>query len=161
MNDLPYAKCRLVQLAILSVFVWVGLSVVPHANAAASHQVIVTNRVTIPRGEKWHPKFWFGNLDDPVPPPDYRPNDPHRVRKWYYRNPTHNFTFYVIGIADKTFRRSGKYPGEVFNPKGGWNWAVCKYKWVRLPFISYQKRSFKFYLGWRERGNFGAKLTFR
>ena len=73
----------------------------------------------------------------------------------------HNFDFYIVGLADKIFRRSGRFPGEVFSPKKrGWNWAVCKYKWVRLPFLSYHRRHFQFYLGWRQRGNFGAKLTF-
>jgi hypothetical protein len=124
-------------------------------------EIIVTNTVTIKGSRKWNPKFWFGNEDDPVPPDEYRPNDKHRVSKWYFRNPTHNFNFYVIGVADKTFRRAGRYPEQVFSPQDGWNWTVCKYRWWRLPFISYHKRSFNFYLGWRERGNFGAKFTFR
>jgi hypothetical protein len=135
-----------------------GMAEVAHANDR--HEVIVTNSVCIRPGCKWEPKFWFGNLDDPAPPPDYRPNDGDRLRKWYWRNSMHNFDFYVIGLADKTFRRSGRYPGDVFNPQPGWNWAMCKYKWIRLPFISYHRRHFQFYLGWRERGNFGVKLTF-
>jgi len=135
-----------------------------HASAPGStnsHEITVTNRISIKHWRKWNPKFWFGNEDDPVPPPEYRPGDKHRVTKWYFRNPTHNLNFYVIGVADKTFRRSGRYPAEVFNPKQGWNWAVCKYRWWRLPFVSYQKNSFRFYFGWRERGNFGIKLTIR
>ena len=138
-----------------------GLSAVPlMAQAREGHEVVMTNTVCIRSGHKWNPKFWFGNLDDPMPPPDYRPDDKHRVRKWYYRNSMHNFDFYVIGLADKTFRRSGRYPRQVFKTQPGWNWAVCKYKWVRLPFASYHRRHFQFYLGWRERGNFGFKLTF-
>ena len=133
----------------------------PKAEANSRHEITVTNTITIKRGEKWKPKFWFGNQDEPLPPADYRPDDKHRVSKWYYRNPTHNLNFYVIGLSDKTFRRGGRYPAEVFNPKGGWNWTVCKYKWWRLPFISFQKKSFCFYFGWRERGNFGAKLSFK
>ena len=127
--------------------------------AASGHEVVVTNTVSVKGSHKWNPRFWLGNLDDPVPPPDYRPGDRHRMAKWYWRNPTHNFNFYVIGIADKTFRRAGRYPNRVFSPGDGWNWAVCKYKWVRLPFCSYQRRSFKFYFGWRERGNFGIKVA--
>lgn len=110
--------------------------------------------------QKLNPVFWFGNMDDPVPPPSYRTNDPRRVRRWYWRNSCHNFTFYVMGIADKEFTRTGRCPHLVFCREGGWNWAVCRYKCVRLPFISYQRGSFKFYIGWRERGNFGLKLTF-
>jgi len=126
-----------------------------------AHEITVTNHIHFSHSQKWNPKFWFGNADDPVPPADYRPNDPHRITKWYWRNPTHNFNFYIIGISDKTFRRAGRCPDQVFNPHGGWNWTVCKYKWARLPFISYHKRKFSFYFGWRERGNFGIKLNFK
>jgi hypothetical protein len=134
---------------------WVSL-----AGPAQGHEIVVTNNVRIKHGQKWNPKFWLGNVDDPVPPADYRPDDKHRVRKWYYRNPGHNFDFYVIGLADKTLRRSGRYPDLVFRPGKGWNWTVCKYKWWRLPFISYLHGGFKFYWGWRERGNFGMELKF-
>ena len=79
--------------------------------------------------------------------------------KWRWRNPLHNFTFYVVGIADKDFKRAGKHPAAVFNRNDGWNTAVCKYRWLRLPFVSYKKGKFKFYCGWRERGNFGFKLA--
>jgi hypothetical protein len=110
--------------------------------------------------QKCNPLFWFGNLDDPVPPDWYRPDDKHRTPKWYCRNSLHNFTHYVIGIADKEFVRVGRFPAENFNPNDGWNSAVCKFKCVRLPFISYQKNRFKFYCGWRNGGNFGMKLNF-
>jgi len=126
------------------------------------HEITVTNHVTIPKGAKWNPRFWFGNLDDPLPPADYLPNDKHRVTKWYWRNPFHNLFFYVIGLGDKTFKREGIAPESVFHPQGGWNWAVSKYGWWRLPFVSYegkQGKSVHFYIGWRNRGNFGVKLT--
>jgi hypothetical protein len=125
----------------------------------SAHEIMVTNHVSIPGGAKWNPTFWFGNVDDPVPPSDYLPKDHNRVKKWYVRNSAHNLTFYIFGIADKNFHRSGKYPDQVFNPHGGWNWTVCKYKTMRLPFLSYQRHSFAFYLGWRERGNFGVKFS--
>ncbi len=110
--------------------------------------------------QKWNPAFWLGNLDDPDPPDWYRPDDPRRDGKWYCRNSLHNFTFYVIGIADKEFVRTGRHLGN-FNPNDGWNWAVCRYKCVRLPMISYKRGRFLFYFGWRERGNFGIKLNFK
>ena len=109
---------------------------------------------------KWNPVWWFGNVDSPTPPDWYRPDDPHRTRRWHWRNSLHNFTHYVIGIYDKPFVRVGKYPDRVFAPDGGWNWAISKYKCLRLPFVSYRKGDFKFYFGWRERGNFGVKLNF-
>jgi hypothetical protein len=109
--------------------------------------------------DKLNPLFWVGNIDDPVPPAKYRPDDPLRKARWHLRNSFHNLTFYVIGIADKDFERVGRYPSRVFSPEGGWNWAVSKYKWWRLPFVSYGQGRFKFYCGWRNHGNFGMKLN--
>ena len=110
--------------------------------------------------DKLNPVFWFGNIDDPTPPAKYRPNDSGRKARWYMRNSCHNLTFYVIGIADKEFVRVGRHPARVFNPNGGWNWAVSKYRLWRLPFVSYGRGRFKFYCGWRNHGNFGMKLNF-
>jgi hypothetical protein len=147
--------------AVALVFLVLTLGSTLRSEASGKHEVVVTNHVTIRLEQKLNPKFWFGNLDEPVPPDDYRPDDKRRVSKWYWRNPTHNLTFYVIGLTDKTFRRWGKYPDRISGPRGGWNFAVCQYKLLRLPFVSYKKKSFSFYLGWRERGNFGGKLSFR
>lgn len=104
----------------------------------------------------------FGNDDDWPPPDWYMSNKAMWQRKtyWLIRNPLHNFTFYVIGVAGKKTERAGRHPMDVFNPSGGWNWAVTKYKACRLPFISYKGR-IMFYIGWREKGNFGFKLTRR
>ncbi len=110
--------------------------------------------------QKWNPVWWFGNVDDPEPPEWYRPGSRGRRPLWQLRNPLHNFTFYVIGIADKPFTRSGKFPDSVFAPDGGWNRAVARYKCVRLPFISFSGNCCQFYFGWRERGNFGCKVNF-
>ena len=65
-----------------------------------------------------------------------------------------------MGIADKRFTRKGRFPAEISNPNGGWNWAVCHYKVLRLPFVDYRRGGFEFYWGWRERGNLGLKLNF-
>lgn len=102
----------------------------------------------------------FTNFDNPIPPNWFEPGRKMWMRKvlWWIRNPFHDLFFYVFGIADKPFISVGKYPNDVFNPKGGWNWAVRCYKWLRLPFISYIG-IIKFYVGWRERGNFGVKFT--
>lgn len=150
--------------------------------------------------KKLNPLWWFANDDDTVPPKEYHPEWSKFRRNFYWkyiRNPLHNFTFYVIGVADKVkegkIKRLGKYPNTVFNPNGGWNFCYslgapnyslivtalllifiyfCKlsvYKSfiltgltiatiMTLPFVSYIGK-FKFYLGWRERGNWGVKLT--
>lgn len=109
--------------------------------------------------DKLNPVWWFGNLNTPVPPDSYLPGDPHRNTKWYFRNPLHNFTFYVVGVADKPFYRSGYYPERNFNPGGGWSFAVNRRHILLLPYVSYQRQWCTFYLGWRERGNFGVKLN--
>ncbi len=113
---------------------------------AAASTTIVTNSTHIRTTAKLNPRFWLGNLDDPAPPDDYRPNEKHRLARWNLRNPGHNFDFYVIGVADKTFRRSGRYPERVFKTGKGWNWTVTKYKSIRLPFLSYIHGRFKFYI---------------
>ncbi len=110
--------------------------------------------------QKFNPLWWFKNADDPKPPADYQPTNPHRNLNWSVRNLLHNFTFYVIGVADKKVTRAGRYPKAVMNPRGAFNLAVTFYGPLPLPFFSYHRRHFNFYLGWRERGNFGIKLNF-
>jgi hypothetical protein len=139
--------------------------------ASSSDQEIASTFESLPNAEhvqepkplqtfqKWNPIWWFGNVDDPDPPDWYRPEQPFRRFLWRLRNPLHNFVFYVVGVADKDFTRSGRYPADVFKPSPGWNWAVTRYKWARLPFASFHHGRFKWYAGWRERGNFGFKLT--
>jgi len=125
---------------------------------------VVTNSPSQPHRfstwRKMNPVWWFGNADEPLAPEWYRPGKRGRNFMWHLRNPCHNFDNYVIGVADKPFRRAGRYPEAISNPHGGWNWAVCRYKWLRLPFIAYDRGRFHFYCGWRERGNFGIKLNF-
>jgi hypothetical protein len=132
----------------------------PRMRHVPAPSVVVTNTVRIPTAWKFNPVFWLKNYDRPLPPRRYKPNDRFRVLKWHLRNPFHNFDFYVIGIADKTFVRQGRFPDKVFAPGSGWNWAVCKYKWLRLPFVSYHRGAFNFYLGWRNRGQFGFEFKF-
>lgn len=118
--------------------------------------------------EKINPIFWFGNADDPEPPEDYRPQDKLRKLKWYFRNPAHNFTFYVIGVSDKVgsadHESYGLSPNEVFNSHSKWNLIVHRVRvagsrTISLPFVSYRDDRVKIYFGWRQSGNFGIKLT--
>ena len=128
------------------------------------HSVTIIPRTNQPVGHfynKLNPIWWFGNADEPHSPAWYRPNGTLRNVTWYFRNPFANFTWYVIGVADKKTVRSGLYPDHIYNPRGGWNFAVTRRRIVYLPFIDYKRGRFEFYLGWRERGNFGAKLNFR
>jgi hypothetical protein len=110
--------------------------------------------------QKLNPLWWFQNVDEPNAPAWYRPGEHCRNFTWHCRNSFHNFDCYVIGLTDKHFTRIGSYPEDNFRPGGGWNWAVCQYRWLRLPFISYAKNKFRFYFGWREAGAFGIELKF-
>jgi len=121
---------------------------------------IAPKRKDISTWAKFNPVWWYGNIDDPEPPGWFRPDEQHRVGKWRARNPFHNFTFYVIGIADKPHYRSGRYPRNIGNPNGGWNFAVARRRLVVLPFVAYNRGKFDFYFGWRTAGNFGAKINF-
>jgi hypothetical protein len=75
------------------------------------------------------------------------------------RNPLHNFNSYVIGTADRKFVRSGRYPEVISNPHGGWNFAVNRHKWLRLPFVLYHRGRIECYFGLREHGSFGIKVN--
>jgi hypothetical protein len=156
--------------AVLTCFL---LTAVNAATAGDSHsESAVTNQTSLVfyhrpaqphRFSAWkkvNPIWWFKNADDPVPPPSYRNGKCCRKFAWYVRNPFHNFDHYVIGIADKPFTRVGRFPDRVANPNGGWNWAVCRYRNLRLPFVDYHCGRFEFYFGWRNGGNFGVKLNF-
>jgi hypothetical protein len=114
--------------------------------------------------EKSSVLWWLGNADTPEPPNWYRPNENFREQLWYFRNPLHNFSNYVVGIKDKSnspqYRRYGRFPSEVFAPEPGWNYAFIRYGRLTLPFVSYWNEDLKVYLGWRERGNLGAKVNF-
>ncbi|GEM_PF-653029 len=125
------------------------------------HTVKVTPRPkNISTWNKLNPVWWYGNLDDSEPPAWFKPGEERRTAKWRARNPFHNFTFYVIGIADKPHYRSGNYPRRTSNPNGGWNVAVARRKLVFLPFVSYTRKKFEFYFGWRTGGNFGVKVNY-
>ena len=128
---------------------WHTITVVPPPNQPRIHFY-----------NKLNPVWWFGNVDDPTPPAWYRPGDKHRTTKWRWRNPFHNFDHYVIGVADKKFVRSGRYPERNSNPNGGWDFEVARRKLALLPFLSWQRGHFNFYFGWREHGSFGIKLNF-
>ena len=125
------------------------------------HTVTVTpapGTPPIPFYNKLNPVWWLENADDPVPPKWYLPTDPHRAFKWSFRNPLHNFDHYVIGVADKTFSRSGRYPERNSDPHGGWDFEMARRKLAILPFISYDRPQITFYFGWREHGAFGIEL---
>ena len=132
-------------------------------NSAAWHSVKVSpgpRRTKIHFYDKLNPVWWLENADEPVPPDWYLPDGKHRALKWRCRNPFHNFDFYVIGVADRNFVRSGFYPERNSNPHGGWDFEIARRRLVLLPFVSYERRRMNFYFGWRESGAFGLELRF-
>lgn len=98
-------------------------------------------------------------MDDGWYPDWYLQNQPSWKRAiwWFFRNPFHNFTFYVIGFCDHPSVSYGKSPEDVF--VDGWNYGYTKVFGVPWPFISYQGKSWKWYAGWRMPGAaFGFKF---
>lgn len=135
----------------------------PDTNSVPWHTIIVTPKPGLPEihfYNKLNPVWWLQNADEPEPPDWYLPDDQCRVMKWRFRNPFHNFNHYVIGVADKNFYRSGRYPERNSDPNGGWNFAVARRKLALLPFVSYERRWITFYFGWREHGAFGIEMRF-
>lgn len=72
----------------------------------------------------------------------------------------------MVGVHGKPFVRKSWPVGNENNvflggggieTEAGWMTAVIYYKWVRLPFISYNG-PIRGYIGWREAGNFGIEL---
>jgi len=110
--------------------------------------------------QKMNPIWWFKNADEPIAPAWYRPGQRGRNFRYHLRNPGHNLGYYVLGIADKPFTRVGRFPGNMASPVGRWNWAVCRYKRLRLPFVDYHRGRFECYAGWRTGGNFCLKFNF-
>lgn len=127
------------------------------------HTILVpaNTNVVIKTWDWWNPLWYLKNADDPVPPSDYHPDWCEFMRKleWGLRNPLHNAFFYGIGDAHKNKTRSGYYPEYVGNPNGGWNFAITGSNFMRYLFLSYSSEHWDIYFGWRNRGNFGAKVN--
>ena len=150
--------CRIVHHTALPLFLLIA------STLHAAETIIRPAKIHTPpirAAQKWNPVWSFGNADDPAPPDWYRPGKSDRRMMWQMRNPLHNFTHYVIGVADKDTKRTGRHATHVFAPGGGWNWAFTRARICPLPFISFEGKCGRFYLGWRERGNFGGKINFK
>lgn len=82
---------------------------------------------------------------------------------WWLRNPCHNFTWYVIGVADRERLHRGRWSPDIHRPDGGWLMAVTDVRMLglalKLPFVSFLSPYIKAYVGWRPSGAFGIKLN--
>lgn len=156
---------------------------IPHPttdNPAPLYSIIPKHRDCIPPGDPAAWTLWalFGNDDDGIygegPKAHFRIGEPNTTSKfwrWWLRNPLHNFTFYVIGSADRynsafaLLKLSDRgcallypqfHPTEYPFDHAGIYLALHGGKpflSLRLPWTT--RRSFNFYIGWRCRGNFG------
>ena len=79
--------------------------------------------------------------------------------KWWFRNPFHNLTWFIIGFADKPSVRFDFNQEEVEGWNKSFSLAGDSKKDKLYPFILYKRKRFTFYIGWRGRGNFGIKLN--
>jgi hypothetical protein len=109
----------------------------------------ITGRTQIPLATKLNPIWWFGNQDDPT--------------SSFWRNPLHNFTNYVVGVADQNYKVTGGGVAPLANSpsdagKNGWNWSKI-HVGAGLPYVSYSSGNFNFYAGWQPSGKLGLKLT--
>ncbi len=109
---------------------------------------------------KANPKWWIENSDEPLPWWwKYGEPTEERKRTWLMRNPFHNFTNYVIGVADRHTHRIGINADSIWNDKGPINLAVTRAGYlIYLPMISGRGRWLEGYAGWRTSGSFGVAL---
>jgi hypothetical protein len=114
-----------------------------------------------PSGLAIIPWALFGNVDDSVDgPSNWRPDlkDGSFKRRalWWFRNPFHNLTFYVIGFrhlnstSDQNI--GSDYPGWLFVKS-----YVSGYKIPRY-LIGHNGLAYQWYIGWRAGGAFGIKF---
>lgn len=110
---------------------------------------------------------FFGNEDDGMVGPDswdapgflgkkVQAATAWRIFWWWMRNPMHNFTHYVIGVAD----REHTYVGADMDSQGLIVAHVVCGK-LRLPFVAFNYKGLFSYIGWRPSGGFGIKLIYR
>lgn len=110
----------------------------------------------------------FGNYHEPLPYPAKRQRQAEESKLpdklwWNLRNPLHNFNHFMIGITPKG------NPYEWISPEcAGWireqgkktdNYEISWWKKgkISLPIFKFNNfLGFEGYLGWMERGNFGA-----
>lgn len=102
----------------------------------------------------------FGNADDgPCGDDKWRRGRPDtfwlRVQ-WWLRNPAHNLTHYVVGVAD----RAHTYHGPDMGSQGLILARVVCGPLV-LPFVAFNHKGLYSYIGWRPSGAFGIKLIYR
>lgn len=132
-----------------------------------------TGRVRKPWWKKINPIWWFMNDDNQTVDQAtwYHPEWPH-WRRWLvwnvFRNPTQNFSSFVVGIQDKNYTVTGKAPvlttqrNDLQPPELGYQWCYSHggELWIPRPFISYSGKHVVWYVGWQPNGFARIKLNF-
>lgn len=97
---------------------------------------------------KFRLSWWRANADEPSHP-DFT------AEEWARRNPWHNFTWYVLGCADRRFLRLGSADNSTPHVLlQFWPPWIC-------PLIALDTRWFFLYLGWRYNGPFGGRFILK
>ena len=67
---------------------------------------------------------------------------------WWFRNPAHDFTRYVVGLTGKPYV---KLPPDLdtWNPEGGHNYGILHWMGENYSFHSYRGKYVEYYYGWR------------
>ncbi|MGR3952243.1 MAG: hypothetical protein QRY74_05050 [Chlamydia sp.] len=103
-----------------------------------------------------------------------------KALSWFFRNPFHNYTFYILGTAaqeqkidefilldyTKTAFRIGVYSPKASTVFSDKNHSLFFAFHAMRPFVSFRytlsnNRRIEGFCGWRERGNFGLKCALR
>lgn len=114
--------------------------------------------VVRPWYKKINPIWWFGNDELSAVGNTF----------WYKygRNPLQNFRWYVIGMADRVHKVSGRAPicnkrSDLRPVQTGFQWSFVHVFGVPLlPWVCVAYRHFTAYIGWEPRGGFGILLNF-
>lgn len=136
--------------------------------------VEVTGRLRRPLSKKLNPIWWFLNDDeqrvDDGTADWYHPEWPAWRRYFYWnflRNPLMNFRNYVIGVADRNYKVTGRASAmtiqrdDLTPAEFGWQWSIIRLKWLVLPFVSYSGKRLVLQLGWQPCGYVMVKTNWR
>jgi hypothetical protein len=126
-------------------------------------------RTRVPLIKKLNPIWWFRNDTEQSADeaPWYHP-DWSRARRYFYwnflRNPLQNFRCFIIGVQDRNYAVTGRYPvltiqrDDLVPPEYGFQ---CSVIWLRVPrpFVSYSGKYVVWYVGTQPTGIFGLKFN--
>jgi len=108
--------------------------------------------------QKLNPIWWLGNADEPVAPDWYRPGKSCRNLMWHLRNPFSQFRLLCYWPFPTNHSSCRSFPRRNVHPHDGWNWGVCRYYYLQLPYVSYGRGRVMSVLRLASGGAFGIEL---